>query len=151
VGRAGLDGAAWPGCGPTALTLGDGGIARPNLGVRAPPRPPPRAGRSKGAGEDIIGTEVGGVAREGGVETADDELWVNLAEGNKDLRVLSRGSDHTCECEASLPCGAWLVSVIVGTIECWLLSNGCGIARLLEPKGRTCVVGNVYMFVNALV
>jgi hypothetical protein len=130
VGKAGLDGAAWPGCGPTALTLGDGGIARPNLGVRAPPRPPPRAGRSKGAGEDIIGTDVGGVAREGGVETADDEL---------------------CECEASLPCGGWLVSVIVETIECWLLSNGCGIARLLRPKGRTCVVDNVYMFVNALV
>lgn len=84
VGRGGLEGAAWPGCGPTALTLGDGGIARPNLGVRAPPRPPPRAGRSNGAGEDIIGTEVGGVARDGGVETADDELWVKLAEGERE-------------------------------------------------------------------
>lgn len=75
VGKGPLDGAACPGCGPTALTLGEGGIARPNLGVRAPPRPPPRAGRRKGAGEDIVGTEDGVVAREGGVETAEDGFF----------------------------------------------------------------------------
>lgn len=48
---------------PTGLTLGDGGIAKPNLGVRAPPGRPPRAGRS-GAGEDDMmgmGVDVGGV------------------------------------------------------------------------------------------
>ena len=47
---------------PTGLTLGDGGMAKPNLGVRAPPGRPPSAGRS-GAGDDIMamGADVGGV------------------------------------------------------------------------------------------
>ena len=54
VGRCGRDG---PGCGaPTGLTFGDGGMARPNLGVRPPlGRAPARAGR-RGAGVDIMGT-----------------------------------------------------------------------------------------------
>jgi hypothetical protein len=39
------------------LTLGEGGIARPNLGVLAPLfcRLPGIGGRSNGAGEDILG------------------------------------------------------------------------------------------------
>lgn len=48
---------------PTGLTLGDGGMAKPSLGVRAPPGRTPRTGRS-GPGDDaILGTRVaaGGV------------------------------------------------------------------------------------------
>lgn len=38
------------------LTLGDGGMASPSLGVRAPPpRFPGMGGRSNGAGEDMFG------------------------------------------------------------------------------------------------
>ena len=52
-----------PGCGPplTGLTLGEGGMARPNLGVLAPLfcRPPGIGGRSKGAGDDIFGAGFG--------------------------------------------------------------------------------------------
>ncbi len=59
VGSCGRPGAAAP-APPTGFTLGDGGIASPNLGVRAPPGlPPPRAGRSKGAGEDMVGMGFG--------------------------------------------------------------------------------------------
>lgn len=46
--------------------MGDGGMARPSLGVRAPPgREPGIAGRRRGAGEDIMGTLFG---VEGGTE-----------------------------------------------------------------------------------
>lgn len=51
-----------PGCGPplTGLTFGEGGMARPNLGVLAPLfRLPGIGGRSKGAGDDILGAEFG--------------------------------------------------------------------------------------------
>ena len=57
-----------PGCGPllTGLTFGEGGIARPNLGVLAPPfRLPGIGGRSKGAGEDILGCGFGSRIFEG--------------------------------------------------------------------------------------
>jgi hypothetical protein len=51
------------GCGPplTGLTLGEGGMARPNLGVLVPLfcRLPGMGGRSKGAGEDILGCWFG--------------------------------------------------------------------------------------------
>jgi hypothetical protein len=44
------------------LTFGDGGMARPSLGVRVPVpllcRPPGNGGRSKGAGEDMFGREL---------------------------------------------------------------------------------------------
>ncbi len=55
-GSPGRDGAP-----VTGLAFGDGGMARPNLGVRAPPfdRLPGMGGRSNGAGEDIIGTGGG--------------------------------------------------------------------------------------------
>ena len=61
-GREGLD-PICPGIckdrpgGPAGLALGDGGIARPSLGVLAPLfcRLPGIGGRSKGAGEDIFG------------------------------------------------------------------------------------------------
>ena len=46
------------GAGPplTGLTLGEGGMASPNLGVLAPLwRPPGIGGRNNGAGEDIAG------------------------------------------------------------------------------------------------
>lgn len=45
----------------TGFAFGEGGIARPNLGVLAPPalRPPGIGGRSKGAGDDILGREAG--------------------------------------------------------------------------------------------
>lgn len=45
---------------PTGFTFGEGGIASPRRGVRAPPpRAPGMAGRSNGAGEDIKGTGLG--------------------------------------------------------------------------------------------
>jgi hypothetical protein len=92
VGSGGLEGAAaCPGCAPTAFALGDGGIARPSLGVRAPPLPPPRAGRRKGAGDDIMGTEPG-VERERGVEAEEEDVC----------------------CEASLPCGCVFESAMTG-------------------------------------
>lgn len=62
VGRGGLEGAAigWL---PTGLALGDGGIARPSLGVRAPPfLAPGMAGRRRGTGEGpelCVGREIG--------------------------------------------------------------------------------------------
>lgn len=59
VGRAGresLGGWAVP-MAPTGFTLGEGGMARPSLGVRGPLlRPPPMAGRRRGAGVFITGT-----------------------------------------------------------------------------------------------
>jgi hypothetical protein len=52
-----------PGCGPPpkGFTLGEGGIARPSLGVLAPPfcRLPGIGGRSKGAGDDILDWLIG--------------------------------------------------------------------------------------------
>ena len=65
VGSCGRDG---PGCGaPTGLTVGDGGMARPSLGVRPPlGRVPARAGRSRGAGADIMGTGLLVLAGGGG-------------------------------------------------------------------------------------
>lgn len=65
VGKGGLEGAAaWP---PTALTLGDGGIDKPNLGVRAPlGLEPGMAGRRSGAGEASCGIGLG-VGRDIGV------------------------------------------------------------------------------------
>lgn len=61
-GRDGLD-AIWPGIcrdnpiGLVGFALGEGGIARPSLGVLAPPlgRLPGIGGRNSGAGEDILG------------------------------------------------------------------------------------------------
>lgn len=54
---------------PTGLTLGDGGIARPNLGVRPPLGLPPASAGRRGAGdEDMRGMSVG--AEVGGVPTA---------------------------------------------------------------------------------
>ncbi len=49
---------------PRGFPLGEGGIARPSLGVRAPlDRAPGIAGRSRGTGEDIMGTELGSCAK----------------------------------------------------------------------------------------
>ena len=63
-GREGL--AAMPGIcndrpgGPAGLAFGEGGMARPSLGVFAPLcRLPGIGGRSKGAGEDILGCIYG--------------------------------------------------------------------------------------------
>lgn len=68
----------------TGLALGDGGIARPNLGMLGPglERAPRGAGRSSGAGVVMRGTGVdvrgGGVDRRGAVEdmrgVGDDSL-----------------------------------------------------------------------------
>ena len=56
MGRGGREGAA-PGL-LTGLALGEGGMARPRRGVRAPPGlGPPKAGRRRGAGEARDGTE----------------------------------------------------------------------------------------------
>lgn len=51
----------WGACPPTGFAFGEGGIARPSLGVRAPPPdlPPGMAGRRRGTGEFIMGTEPG--------------------------------------------------------------------------------------------
>lgn len=57
VGRAGRDDpAAGPGALPTGFALGDGGMARPSLGVRAPPGRPPVAGRRDGGADGNCGT-----------------------------------------------------------------------------------------------
>jgi hypothetical protein len=60
VGRGGLAAAGWL---PTALALGEGGIAKPSLGVRGPPLllPPGRAGRKRGAGAGVKGRTPGDV------------------------------------------------------------------------------------------
>ncbi len=63
IGVATLSLGSWrrgcPGC-TTGFTFGDGGMANPSLGVRAPPgREPGIAGRRSGAGEFIIGTLLG--------------------------------------------------------------------------------------------
>jgi hypothetical protein len=64
VGKGGLDAA---GCAPTALALGEGGMAKPSLGVRAPAlRPPASAGRSMGAGDASCGRALG-VCNDAGV------------------------------------------------------------------------------------
>lgn len=56
---------------PRGFPLGEGGIARPSLGVRAPPeRAPGIAGRSRGTGEDIMGTELGNCAKGRGASGA---------------------------------------------------------------------------------
>jgi hypothetical protein len=58
-----------PGGGPPwmGLTFGEGGMARPSLGVRGAPfcRPPGMGGRRRGAGEDILGTWMGSKVFEG--------------------------------------------------------------------------------------
>lgn len=59
VGSGGRAAGAWPPWLPTALTLGDGGMARPSLGVLPPALlEPGMGGRSMGAGEGIWGTEL---------------------------------------------------------------------------------------------
>lgn len=56
-GAASWGGCCWPAVPPTAFALGEGGIARPSRGVRAPPpRAPGMAGRRRGAGAFIMGT-----------------------------------------------------------------------------------------------
>lgn len=56
VARCRVGSCGRPPAAPTALTLGDGGMANPSLGVRAPlALPPARAGLRRGAGEDIRG------------------------------------------------------------------------------------------------
>lgn len=70
VGRGGLAG-GWIVRLPTGLTFGEGGMARPNLGA-ARPRLPGMAGRRSGAGEFMIGTDIGvdaGVGRAAEEET----------------------------------------------------------------------------------
>lgn len=57
TGRGGLDGAAAEL--PRGLTLGEGGMARPRRGGPRG-RWPGRAGRRRGAGEDMVGTESAG-------------------------------------------------------------------------------------------
>jgi hypothetical protein len=64
---------------PTGFTLGDGGIAKPSRGVRAPPGRPPRAGRSGIGEDDIIGMGVVDVVVIGGVPTASREAVVALS------------------------------------------------------------------------
>lgn len=68
VGRGGLAG-GWIVRLPTGLAFGDGGMARPNLGA-ARPRLPGMAGRRRGAGEFMIGTDIGVDA---GVGRAEEE------------------------------------------------------------------------------
>lgn len=61
LGRGGREG--WPtppAPAPTGLTFGEGGIASPRRGVRAPPPlAPGMAGRRRGAGAFIMGTGFG--------------------------------------------------------------------------------------------
>ena len=65
------------GCGPplTGLAFGEGGMASPNLGVLMPLfcRLPGIGGRSKGAGEDILGSGNGSRVVEGFVASA----WIS--------------------------------------------------------------------------
>lgn len=51
----------WGAVPPTGFAFGEGGMARPSLGVRAPPPglEPGMAGRRRGTGEFIMGTEPG--------------------------------------------------------------------------------------------
>ena len=63
-GGAGREAGRWSGCNSgilllptTGLWLGEGGIARPSLGVRAPPVlrfEPGMGGRRSGAGDDMV-------------------------------------------------------------------------------------------------
>lgn len=76
VGRGGLAG-GWIVRLPTGLAFGDGGMARPNLGA-ARPRLPGMAGRRRGAGEFIIGTDIGVDA---GVGTAEEEEETGCCSG----------------------------------------------------------------------
>jgi len=61
VGRGGREFIGWGAIPPTGFAFGEGGIARPSLGVRAAPPdlPPGMAGRSRGTGEFNMGTEPG--------------------------------------------------------------------------------------------
>ena len=70
VGRGGLAG-GWIVRLPTGLAFGEGGMARPNLGA-ARPRLPEMAGRMSGAGEFMIGTDMG-VGRAAEEEDEDEE------------------------------------------------------------------------------
>lgn len=60
MGREGREEVGWP-LGVTGFTLGEAGMASPRRGAReAPPaRGPPRAGRRRGAGDDIVGIGLG--------------------------------------------------------------------------------------------
>lgn len=78
VGSGGLAAAGCPGWAPTALTFGEGGIARPSLGVRAPPRAPGMAGRRRGTGDAIWGAGLG-VDKEGVLE--EDGCKTNISTG----------------------------------------------------------------------
>lgn len=73
VGRGGLAG-GWIVRLPTGLAFGDGGMARPNLGA-ARPRLPGMAGRRRGAGEFIIGTDIGVDAGVGTAEEEEETGW----------------------------------------------------------------------------
>lgn len=59
VGSGGLEAAGCTCWFPTALTLGDGGMAKPSLGALPPERPPGIAGRINGAGDESCGTPLG--------------------------------------------------------------------------------------------
>lgn len=73
VGRGGLAG-GWIVRLPTGLAFGDGGMARPSLGA-ARPRLPGMAGRRRGAGEFIIGTDIGVDAGVGRAEEEEETGW----------------------------------------------------------------------------
>lgn len=114
VGRAGREGfVGWlmpPGPAPTGFTLGDGGMARPSLGVRGPLlRPPPMAGRRRGAGVFIMGTgfgdDIGAIASWGficlcqdvsaiGVIGGESKPWWSFAVGKSGNRYERQRAAH---------------------------------------------------------
>ena len=83
--RAGRPGGA--GAFPTGLTLGDGGMAsaRPRRGVRGPERLPGIAGRRRGTGADILGTDdpCDGNSRVGGCGCIVEHNRKRSAKGKK--------------------------------------------------------------------
>jgi len=116
------------------LTFGEGGMARPNLGVRAPVfRLPGIGGRNKGAGEDIFGRLMESVLVEGFEISASGSLTllfeiagmankettggvhVELQQQNLDLRktLLSGPSlvPHRCRCSL------WKVSALASALQ----------------------------------
>jgi hypothetical protein len=82
TGRAGRDDTAAEL--PSGLTLGEGGIARPRRGGPRC-RWPGRAGRRRGAGEDIVGTESAGVVLiwRGGAEAPESDGFAMICSNDE--------------------------------------------------------------------
>lgn len=112
VGSGGLVG-GWIAWLPTGLTFGDGGIASPSLGGARPPgRLPGMAGRRRGAGEFMMGTDMGVEARVGRAATEELEetgcceaksVWLSFfVPGTRQLTSWAAGSlPWACEEAAS--------------------------------------------------